>query len=943
MKKVRLLFGLTSAVIMSAAVGAWAAIVPVTENIAASQTWTADNVYRLERQIYVLPGATLTIQAGTLVQSTANVGGSLAVCRGARIFVQGTAEKPVIMTSTNDDLTNWHEGCNEWGNLTVMGAGLISASHYGGEPVGNNTKTPTGLNVRQMEGLVADFPGDTKVMYGGADDDDDSGSISYLSLRYGGKVIGLANELNGLSLGGVGRATEIDHVEIINNVDDGIEIWGGTVNLKYVSIWNIGDDSLDVDQGWRGKAQFGLIVQGYSVDAKQGSGVGDNCFETDGAEDSDAQPITTANIYNFTVVGQPIDGDHGTAWRDNAHIQYHNCIFMELGEVLVKNDNSDGDGANGYGYNGTLSWADTWTTPYTYTSPVNAGTWNPGDFNDPAVLYQTQTSGNLAEITDSVFYNNQHASAYDEADARGVRNAANNNVTATLSPIRALRRGALVRKGGKFMLPVKSIDPLPANDALVSVGAAPDDGFFTPANYRGGFAPDSNWLEGWSAADAYGMLAGGALQNDDYKITYKNCGVVLDLPIAQNTSGTLIAVTNGVANSSVKIQSLPIPQSVVSKLDANGIYNDANAGVAYIRKRTFIGASIQGDMGKFYSEASIPTLTSTGKIKNLTTKNASIDSVTARLLGVVKMQASQDSTAEDATPLLTSLFASGVDATTPMSVSLLGVGLQDLSAPGQSVKYLKTVSKKGKDASGQKIVSLASISGGNIETGALGKILCTGGSFAPISLVSGASAKPMTISAAAGIYKVGAANTTFVAPGNIAPEVCNLGASKVTVIANGGDITPDVFIVSDELAKVMAKSKKIAGSTDSVGGQVGHAPLTGDSLTRRDVNVAAYLTPTAAAALSTTSSVFISGAAATSAKQDITMVQGTKAVYGAYFAGSALSAESLLSPDLTGSLVKVVTSNGGLIMGESWAIATKPPTFKPESVQPQWTSHTSAP
>jgi hypothetical protein len=149
-----------------------------------------------------------------------------------------------------------------------------------------------------MEGLVAAFPGDTKVLYGGGNDDDDSGSISYLSLRYGGKVVGLNNELNGLSLGGIGRNTDIHHVEIMNNVDDGIEIWGGTVNLKYFSIWNVGDDSLDIDQGWRGKAQFGLIVQGYSANAAQGSGVGDNCIEIDGAEQSDYQPVTTGTIYN---------------------------------------------------------------------------------------------------------------------------------------------------------------------------------------------------------------------------------------------------------------------------------------------------------------------------------------------------------------------------------------------------------------------------------------------------------------------------------------------------------------------------------------------------------------------------------------------------------------------------------------------------------------------
>ncbi len=491
------------AVLSFASVGtATAAEVMVTDNITTSTTWTADNVYNLQKQIYVMPGATLTIEPGTLVQSTAGVGGSLAVTRGAKIYVNGTQNAPVIMTSSEDNLTSWHEGANEWGNLTLMGNGLISASHYGGEQVGDNTKEPTGLNEKQMEGLTADFAGDPKVMYGGDNDDDDSGSISYLSLRYGGKVVGLANELNGLSLGAIGRETDIDHVEIMNNVDDGIEIWGGTVCLKYVNIWNIGDDSFDVDQGWRGKLQFGLIVQGYSTDADQGSGVGDNCFETDGAEDSDAQPITTSAIYNVTVVGQPIDGDGGTAWRDNAHVQYRNCIFMDLGEKLVRFDGDDGDGANGYGYNGTLSWEDAWTTPYTYTSPVNAGAADPSD------LYWVQTSGNLCEITDSVFYNNPHKDAYTEADARGVRDAANNNVTADSSPIQGIDRGELVVKGGKNVLPVTFINPLAANDALNNVGTAPDDGFFVPADFRGGFNAHDNWLAGWTAVDAYGMTKG---------------------------------------------------------------------------------------------------------------------------------------------------------------------------------------------------------------------------------------------------------------------------------------------------------------------------------------------------------------------------------------------------------------------------------------------------
>jgi hypothetical protein len=411
------------------------------------------------------------------------------------------------MTSTDDDLVSWHEGCSEWGNLTIMGNALISASHYGGEPVGNNTKVPSGLNVKQMEGLVAEYTGDTKVMYGGADDNDDSGSISYLSIRYGGKVVGLANELNGLSLGAIGRETDIHHIEIMNNVDDGIEIWGGTVNLSYVNIWNIGDDSFDVDEGWRGKLQHGLIVQGYSIDASQGSGVGDNCFETDGAEDSDAQPVTTAVVYNVTVVGQPIDGDGGTTWRDNARVQYRNCIFMDLGEKLVRFDNDDGDGASGYGFNGTLSWEETWTTPAGTHSEINTGS------VDPDVLYTAQKDGMLAEITDSVFFRDLHADAYTEAEARGVLDPASLNVLAEYlpsapeanMPIESITRGDLVIKGGKSMIPVTHINPCAANAAVFAVGSAPYDGFLTPAPYRGGFSHNYNWLAGWTAVDAYGM------------------------------------------------------------------------------------------------------------------------------------------------------------------------------------------------------------------------------------------------------------------------------------------------------------------------------------------------------------------------------------------------------------------------------------------------------
>jgi len=485
----------------------------VTTDIAVSTTWTANNTYNLQNQIYVLPGATLTIEAGTIIASTptANGSGSLAVANGAQIFVMGQKNKPVIMTSTNDVATwvngnrklgTWREAANEWGNLTVMGDAYISEDATPG-----NVPTCDAGNIASMEGLVADFPGDPKVLYGGGNDDDDSGTIKYLSIRYGGRVVGLANELNGLSLGGIGRGTDIHHVEIMNNVDDGVEIWGGTVGLKYISIWNIGDDSFDVDQGWRGKAQFILIVQGYSLNASQGSGVGDNCFEVDGAENSDWQPVTTTTIYNATVIGQPASGDGGTAWRDNARVQYRKCIFMDLGERLVRFDNLDGDGASGYGFNGTLSWANTWTTAYNAV---------PETANDcPAGTYTTQQSGFLAEITDSVFFRNLAGDAYTEAAARGVMppSAANDNVlipgfSPSDAPIQNIVRGPAVTRGGLLQVPVISLDPRPANEALSSVNAVVNDPFFTSTTYRGAFAPgEEAWTTGWTASDAFGFTA----------------------------------------------------------------------------------------------------------------------------------------------------------------------------------------------------------------------------------------------------------------------------------------------------------------------------------------------------------------------------------------------------------------------------------------------------
>jgi hypothetical protein len=502
---------------MLVAGAASAAEVLVSQNISTSTTWTASNTYNLQTQIYVLPGATLTIEPGTVIASTTNLGGSLAICRGARIVANGTNESPIIFTS-KADVATWTGGnpktgtarvaMNEWGNLTVMGRAYIGK--YGNGAASTNTAAPNAANFAQMEGLTGSSSTDPNVIYGGGDDLDSSGTFSYVSLRYGGKVIGLGNELNGLSLGGIGKETVIDHIEIYNNVDDGIEIWGGNVNLQYFSIWNIGDDSLDIDQGWRGKAQFGLIVQGYSGNAAQGSGVGDNILEIDGAEKSDAQPVTTGVVYNLTCIGQTgsTGGDTGVEFRDNANLQVRNSVFMDVGEQVFRNINTDGEatgGQTGYGHNGTLSYAARWTTPYNTYSSVNA-------FANPASAYQAQVDGNLIDVRDCVFYNNLNASAYTEANTYGVFTSGNNvnagtsAANPTAMPIAAITKGAAVNPNGSLIIrPVTSIDPRAANAAVTSVGSAPNDGFFEQAQFRGAFSSTGNWLCGWTAVDAYGI------------------------------------------------------------------------------------------------------------------------------------------------------------------------------------------------------------------------------------------------------------------------------------------------------------------------------------------------------------------------------------------------------------------------------------------------------
>ncbi|MBD8489651.1 hypothetical protein IFO69_12920 [Echinicola sp. CAU 1574] len=270
----------------------------LSENITEDRTLESGNVYTLASRVSVLNGVTLTIEPGVIIKGEAGSGANataLIIARGGKIMAEGTADDPIIFTSIADEIQPgevFHQdglSPNQnglWGGLLILGRANVSLA-------GGNTEA-------QIEGIP---PSDTNGLYGGSDDEDNSGVLRYVSIRHGGANIGDGNEINGLTLGGVGSGTVIENVEIIGNQDDGIEWFGGTVNVTNAVVWNAGDDSIDADQAWNGTLNNFIIVNG-----------GDKCFELDGPEGAYVNgnyTLTNGSIIAGGAVGL-VDNDANT-------------------------------------------------------------------------------------------------------------------------------------------------------------------------------------------------------------------------------------------------------------------------------------------------------------------------------------------------------------------------------------------------------------------------------------------------------------------------------------------------------------------------------------------------------------------------------------------------------------------------------------------------------
>jgi hypothetical protein len=405
----------------------------------------ADTTYLFSGFVFVENGAVLSIDAGTVLKFRPGQGvnaSALIVARGGKIYANGTAEAPIIMTAEADDI-------NDPSDLPVFSKGLWGGLIILGAATNNN---PGGIG--QIEGIPSDEP---RGEYGGVDDNDNSGVVRYVSIRHGGTEIGAGNEINGLTLGSVGSGTTIEHVEIYSNVDDGVEFFGGTVRTKYIAVAFCGDDCFDYDEGFRGQGQFWFGIQE--------SDNGNHAGEHDGATGNEqGTPYAHPIISNATYIGSGVgsansDNDPAIIMRDNAGGEYHNSIF--------------------YDFNGSGLEVEDLADPGLEDSRAR--------LEDGEIVYRR-----------NVWYgfdpDNSPESVLTQDFVRTVLTQPQFGNEIADPELGSIDRGG---SGG--------LDPRPSVAGVAGSGAVtPSGGFFDNVSYKGAFDPAATpWINGWTALSAY--------------------------------------------------------------------------------------------------------------------------------------------------------------------------------------------------------------------------------------------------------------------------------------------------------------------------------------------------------------------------------------------------------------------------------------------------------
>lgn len=579
-------FGLTCAALGLALGTVRADIVEVTENIASDARWTRDNVYVINKIIYVLPPAKLTVEPGTVIRAASadTTGfstnpGSLVISRGAKIIGNGTVDDPIIFTSLDDPYvpggaktipatitgnggtvtiapkeysTSGPIGANafayskECGGLVLLGRsplgydrdgdasnlawnGTVHSGDVLAYPISTSSiATGNGTGFALVEGLTANtetlaqpfnpgegtgIPASTTFhpgYFGGVNENDNSGVIRFWSHRYGGFNIANNNEINGVTLGGVGRGTVFEFQEVTQNADDGFEWFGGFVNARYLASVVNGDDCFDGDFGYSGNLQHLFAINDNEIYLRTGFGgasenqvIGrnanaqsDKMVEWDGSEDNlkGVTPQTDSRSFNFTFIGnKSYNGSTAPAASDSA-------LNLLQGTTAV---------------------------------------WSNGvseDIFGPVVLISqsvTASSGNVngtkGDVYDLLYFNVGSASSGADSE---------NTLTLTQTTISQIRGKGHATKNGLDPRLVNDTDagsiardlvmPIPARDNVAD--------FFSPVRYRGAMR-DNNWLFGWGWTHAVELMP--ATNVDRPRVSLAVAGQTVSVSFAADVDETV--------------------------------------------------------------------------------------------------------------------------------------------------------------------------------------------------------------------------------------------------------------------------------------------------------------------------------------------------------------------------------------------------------------------
>ena len=446
-------------------------VVDTDTTLPAGSEWLIDGV------TYVAPGATLTIEPGVTVYAADDPGASasaLIVTSGATVNAVGTPEAPITFTSVQaQSLDLDHNDVSLWAGIILLGDASINADATGADNVAN----PELVLTNQIEGLKPigrnglDIATETAYLtYGGTNDGHSAGALQYVSIMHTGiSLTGEAgDEIQGLTLGGVGSGTTLENIEIFVSGDDGIEIFGGTANLRNIVLAYAEDDTLDLDQGYRGMGQNIVVIQSAFTDTFGEERDGDSGGEWDGADSPETNTPAALGVFsNMTFVSNGPDSGRALRIRNGGANQVWNSVFLDYAEWLQFDNNLSNNIVQDAVAGGTSAFV-----------------------------------GNIIESSSSTMIDSVliDANDFSGVDAVALIGAAANKNSVIADAMISVTRAS----DGKVTL----AGPEAGSPALNSANVVPlpDNGFFKAVNYVGAFDGTSNWA-GWTFSAKNGYLS----------------------------------------------------------------------------------------------------------------------------------------------------------------------------------------------------------------------------------------------------------------------------------------------------------------------------------------------------------------------------------------------------------------------------------------------------